>query len=329
MKDANCPYQCNGAHEIFMSAFGKCVPCPHCQSITSQAEAMEEEYVVDEEGEVVGVQDQYSHLYIPKQYSDALPVDEEIFPTTALGAFSQESIHELITLMRNINKATYKGDIYELSVYMYAPNLVDMKLFVYGVQRFAIENGLKVTPYISANTLNGIQRVGEFSLTQIENVKDLTGELEGVHPDLLNAVDGLRVIQETDLTYHDFITADICFIDATANTTEKGWTAIADILGERAKKGKPTYVTGYWSTKNAQYAGMKGLRYLTLPSGVVPRLDLLVPVEMKGKKKGSVEFKGTDTILQNTSTSHTNASSGMTMDRFKNMSNTGNNGNQY
>lgn len=307
MKDTNCPYKCNDKHEVFMSALNAMVPCPHCKDVTTLIKKQEEDENFNP----------YEKLYIPKQYKDAVAVDIDLFPTEALGAFSPDSINEVSQLLFKINQSLYKSRIFDLSTYIYVPNIVDIKLFVYGAQRLAVENGLSVTPFISANTLCGIQRVGEFSLTSIRDVKDMNGDLKDVHPDLLNAVDGYRVIQDTDLTYYDFINADLCFIDATANTTEKGWTGVADLLNERTKKGRPTYVIGYWGTKNAQYAGMNGLKYLTVPKGVMPRLDLLVPVEIKPKSKnGKVEFSNTKISIDKAQTTEASASAGLTLESF-------------
>ena len=266
--DPNCPHHCQGGR-IFMTAMNSFVPCPHCSNI---------ERAVETPNDVSG-KSIYDILNVPTAYRKMGVASKELFNVNGLQGFSANSINEVIRIMDKINEAIYNYTVYQLSVYIYISNLVDTYRFIYGAQRMALEKNLKVTPLISANTLYGLQKVGDYSLASLKEIKDKKGEVRDVHPDLIQAVDGYRVVQETNLTYFDFRHADICFIEATAHTTEKGWAAVADILSERAKNDLPTYVIGYWATKSPQ-AG-KGLRYLLNDGGVTARLNKLTPIELK------------------------------------------------
>ena len=256
-----------------MESLGGYVNCPVCRDITKVVEKQEE----------AGEKTVFDKLRIPPAYTGFGTAGKDLLTIQNLGGFSQNSISEVGSLLERINKDIYNERVTNLSVYIYTSNLVDIKRFVYGAQKLALEKGLGVTPYISANTLYGIQRVGDYNLRSLKEATKDGHDLKDINPDLIHAVEGYRIVQETQLTYFDFIHADVCFIEATANTTEKGWTGIADLLGERSKQGLPTYVIGYWGTKGSAMAS-KGLRYLLAPENGLVRLDLLVPYELKSRR---------------------------------------------
>lgn len=271
MKRVQCEYNCKRG-VVFNHVTKQDEPCPVHGNI---------DVVLETEDEKTGFTP-YMKLDIPVQYRVLGTTDEELLNFNGSGAYTQDSLLEVGTVMKRVNTAIYNHEIYSLSFYLYASNQVDTRRFVYGAQKLAIEKGLSVSPFISANVLYGLQRVGDFSLTSIRDLTLNNGALKEVHPDMMHAVDGYRMVQNTELTYFDYVNADICFIDATANTTEKGWTGLADLLGERSKRNLPTYVIGYWGSRNPQ-AG-RGLRYLISGDTSFTRLDLLVPYELKSSK---------------------------------------------
>lgn len=286
-----------------MEALGDFVDCPSCRNVVAVAKAQAEQGV-----------DFYAQLRIPKAYQDATAVGQEIFNTGGMLPFTQSSIHEVASFLESINKAVYNGGVLNLSAYIYTTNVVDVKRFVYGVQKLALEKSLSVVPYISLNTLYALQRVGDFSLTSLKDLsyRDAQTGLKDVPPDLIHALDGYRLVQESDMTYYDYITADLCIVEATANTTEKGWTGLADLLGERAKQGLPTYVIGYWTSKTSDYHA-KGLRYL-MQQTAINRLDLLVPYEVKTSKGSQDGVTLTRPIPTETTTSPSqHASAGISL----------------
>ena len=273
MEKQKCTYNCQKG-KVWLEAFNDFVDCPQCRDLTEVVKAQASKGV-----------DIYATLRIPKAYQDAKVSGHDLFTQGNL-PFSSQSIGEVGGIMEAINNSIYNEEILSLSCYIHTSNLIDHRLFVYGAQKLALEKTMSVVPFISCNTLYALQRVGDFSLSSLKDLsyKDATTGLKDVPPDLIHALDGYRLVQETDLTYYDYISADVCFIEATANTTEKGWTGLADLLGERAKRGLPTYVTGYWNTKTSDYHS-KGLRYL-LQQSAITRLDLLVPYEVKSGKQG-------------------------------------------
>jgi hypothetical protein len=272
---ASCQYKCKSG-KIFMEALGF-VDCPDCRNITKVLETPKEE----------GGASIFDKLRIPPSYKSLGTAGHELFNGQGLGTFSASSLNEVGNLFERINKDLYSSRVPNISCYIYTTNLVDTKRFIYGAQKLALEKSLGVTPLISANTLYGLQKAGDYSIGSMQDInmrQGKKGELANVSPDMIHAVEGYRFIQFTELSYFDFIHADVCFIEATANTIEKGWTGLADLLGERAKQGLPTFVFGYWGAKSGSWTGSKGLKYLLAPDQGSVRLDLLVPFELKSKK---------------------------------------------
>lgn len=269
---STCKYRCaNG--KVFLEALGKMVDCPECRNITKVLEKPDNSGV-----------SLYEKLRIPQQYKNFGVAGREIFNAPNINVFTENSINHVANLLERINRDLYSGKVPSISCYIYTSTWVDIKRFVYGAQKLALEKGLGVTPYISCNTLYGLQKVGEFNIKSLQEF-EAREDYNEIPPDILYAIDGYRLVQHTKLTYFDFIHADLCFIEATANTSERGWSGLADLLGERAKQGLPTYVIGYWpSSRVGMHNGSRGLRYLLAPEYGFVRLDMLVPFELKPKK---------------------------------------------
>jgi hypothetical protein len=270
-----CKYKCKNG-KVFMEALGL-VNCPECQNITKVLETPKEE----------GGVSIFDRLMIPASYKSFGVAGHDLFNSQGLGGFTASSLNDVGNLFERINKDIYAGRVTSMSCYIYTTNIIDTKRFVYGAQKMALEKALGVTPLISANTLYGLQKSGDYSIGSLQELnmrQGKKGELANVSPDMVQAVEGYRFMQFAEVSYFDFIHADLCFIEATANTIEKGWTGLADLLGERAKRGLPTYVIGYWSSKSGSWTGSKGLKYLMAPDQGSVRLDFLVPFELKTKK---------------------------------------------
>lgn len=276
---SSCKYGCKNGR-IYMESLKRVVDCPECRNITK--------VLSKPDGKGTNF---FEKLEIPPQYEKVRASGIELFNMKLLENYSVASINEVANLLERINKDLYSGKVPSISCYIYVPhNLVDIKAFVYGAQRLALEKGLGVTPYISCNTLYGLQRVGDYHVSSLKEYSE-SSTYKDVSPDLVLAIEGYRVLQRTDLSYYDFICADLCILEATANTTERGWVALADLLSERAKHGLPTFVIGYWSSSVRTGYNSKGLRYLINPNEGVVRLDLLVPFEVKADSgtQGGVE----------------------------------------
>lgn len=292
---AGCERGCNNGR-VFLEATKQFVPCV-CRKDT--LDVMQEE---SSSGRTFN-----DTLKIPVAYRSLGVIGRDILKIDGIGRFTSASVDALGSYFEKLNSDVYNGGVTGMSVYLHTTNLVDVCQYVYGVQKLALEKGLTVTPYISLNTLNGVQRVGDFSLTQLRDVEDRKGNLKGVLPELLTAVEGYRLISETDLTYYDYCTASLCILDATANTSERGWAALADILRERAKRGLSTIVTGYWVSTSPQ-AG-KGLKYL-IGSENTSRLDLLHVIELKSGRNETTPT-GTQKIMSSAQTTKSDIAGGV------------------
>lgn len=246
-------------------------PCPECTGVKRMAEIRSEESTVLE-----------THLLIPKDYQNGRPIDRDLLRLPAISArYTPESIERVSELMERINKDIYNQQVLKLSCYIHTSNEVDARQFVFGAQQLAFERGLGVSPYVSLNMLYGIQRSWEYG--KLTSQEQDAMKVQDMNPDMRAAYDGNRFIVQTGVTYYDFMSADVCFLEATASTTEKGWNVLADIASERARMNLPVYVVGYWPSK-AGGTNTRGLRYLLQPEGARPRLDLLTSYELLSKR---------------------------------------------
>lgn len=279
-----CKYNCKNGR-IFIERTGTFVDCPECKNIKKTLTSKNEDGISIADilagGEAIqGETSIYDILNIPSEYKGYKNLASDIL-TTISNNYSSNSVSKVSALLEHIRKGVSQGKVARVSCYIHIPLEVDIKKYIYSTQKFAIEQQMSVVPLISANVLYGIQKVGDYSIKDLREI-NMTREGSKYPTDIFNVVDGYRFIEFSKLSYFDFIHADICFIDATANTTEKGWIGLADLLSERAKQGLPTYVFGYWP-HNA--ISKSGLKYLINPSDGNSRLNMLTPYEVQ--RKGS------------------------------------------
>lgn len=267
-----CEYLCNSDKKIFMASMGRFVPCPACSDFNVIVARLKEE------GRSL-----YDLLRIPPQYTDLKPTDEELIESEMAGYPKDASVNNLISFMKAVNEAIYNETVYRATVYFHAPVRFDLRPFVFGAMALAIEKGLGVVPMISCNSLYGLQKVGDFPFTTIREINHQPN-ITDLSPEHINAIEGYRLTQATGLSYYDYINADLCFIEATAHTSNNGAKALADLITERARNGLPTYVMGYWSL--LQSNSVSSIRFL-MSNSVKKRLDLLFPIEMTSKSKGT------------------------------------------
>lgn len=259
-----------------MESIKQLVDCPDCKNIKK---AMETPKNAD------GVS-MFDILSIPENYRNLGVVKREVLSTSNTSMFSDTSIELLGKFLDNTVESIYNyGKVPNKSVYLYVGNGIDIKLYIYSLQQLALENGLGVVPYISANSLYGVQKVLDCKDRHVELVKTLERreKVDFERIEDIPVVEGLKFCRYTKLTYFDYINADVCFIEATSNTTDSGWIAIADLLSERARRNLPTYVVGYWASKTLISSAYKPFKYLTTDNGL-SRLDRLSLYELKNKK---------------------------------------------
>lgn len=295
MSNTKCRYGCKNG-KIFMESSRTLVDCPDCKNIVK---ALEQPKTVE------GIS-LFDVLCIPENYRNLGVVKREVLSMGKTSVFSNTSLENVGKLLDNIVESIYNfNKVPYISAYVYGGSYADMKMYVYSVQKLAIEKGLGVVPYISANSLFGIQSVLDCKERHFELVKGLENNVRVDFENLedIPLVEGLKFCRHTKLTYFDYINADVCFIDATSNTTEKGWVAVADLLAERARRNLPTYVIGYWSSISLNN-NSTGFRFLVSEGGLA-RLDKLSLFEVKSKKqdiKDNIELeKNLDTGLAKSS----------------------------
>ncbi len=270
MKEHVCSLGCKKGR-IFNRALSVYEPCPECTGLARKVEIEK-----DTEGVLT------KNLLIPSEYVAVRPSDRDLLRLPVISArYASESIERVGALLESINKSIYNQEILKVSCYIHTSNEVDARQFVFGAQKMALEKGLGVAPYISLNTLYGLQKSGDYARFSVEGKDD--PRVEDMSPETRSAYDGHRFSTQTGVTYYDYITADLCIVEATANTLTKGWNVLADLLAERARMGLPVYVIGYWGSKGGG-SGSTGLRYLLQPDGTRPRLDLLSVYELVSKR---------------------------------------------
>lgn len=300
----NCKYHCKKG-KIYLESTKTLVDCPDCRDIKK----------VLEKTDASGIT-YYDKLFIPEAYKSTGVIGKELFATsTVANSFTQASIAEVANMLERINQDIYLGRVTQVSLYLFVGNNVDIRQFVYGSQKMALEKGLGVSPFISLNTLYGIQKVIDYNFRDLPD-DEVLAKGRSLPLDTLSALDGMRFIEKTKVTYFDFINADLCFIDATSATTAKGWTALADLLSERSRNNLPTYVIGYWQTSN-QILYNSGLNFL-IGSINASRLDRLNTFELKLKKnsKSDEETSVGITKVPNFSTTKASVTAGVSLADF-------------
>lgn len=274
MENKACPYSCvNG--KVFLESLKGFVDCPNCRNIINVVK-----------GEIDG-ENKYARLQIPDNYRDTVTttLNTNMFLADGLlSRYSNQSVAEVRHFFEQLAENIFTGNVSRVSGYFFLSNYIDVNNIVYTLQKAALRNGLGVTPFISLNTLYAVRRTLDTDVSSLiqkhGSIKEILKNTKNLNQQVLAALDGYKFISDTQLLYSDFVNAELCFLDATAATTENGWVALADILSERAKKSLPTYVIGYWPTKTITYN--KGIKYL-ISDNVTNRLDRLIPFEFQAK----------------------------------------------
>lgn len=236
----NCPYNCIEGM-VFNEVLKRDEPCPLHSNAGDIFEKPKEKQI-----------DILKSMNIPEGFDLTRLFDEQLLNTyTVTNSFTAESIHYLKEKLVEINTAVMNRRVHRESLYFYTP-AVDIKAFAYALMVKATEVGLKVAPLVSVNTLFDIQRSREFDYTLYNEVYEGVRLYDTLSPREKQFYDGYLVLRTTNRPYRDFLDSDILFIEATANTSNASWVAVADILAERATRNKPTYILGYWSSRQLQ-----------------------------------------------------------------------------
>lgn len=262
-----CPYNCiNG--KILLESRGY-VPCPHCMGIEKKAE------LLDESNEV----NLYNLLKIPPQYRDIERVEDDVLKGLKDNVYVSNSILEVTTVLNNMTQAVRNGNVYGLSAYIHISNFVDIRRYVYGLQREAVKVGVGTVPYISLNTLAALLYASNTAAEgELEEKLKKERLMLGNIAYTTNAFK--RLATDFPCDYYDYCKAPLVILEATAETLKKGWSALADLLSERTREGLPTVVFGYAASTSPSV--VNELKWLVGENA--DRLDLLTVVELKTEK---------------------------------------------
>lgn len=232
--------ECCGGKGKILSTVYGWIPCPKCGVIKVTEDNSTSAPVISEEVNNE-VKEAYTALEVPEMYQLMKYSSDLVFFSKVGNMFQMETLKSLASVCDKIYSSIYYGEILLQSVYLHFPPVLDGNIFVFDTQKLALSRGFTVSRYATLNELVDIIGTDEYKI---------------------------------------FYTSQICFLDASAKTTETGWVALADLLAIRARKGLATYVTGYWGS--TQIMNRSGAKYILDNDG--DRLSLLKPYELVSKR---------------------------------------------
>lgn len=239
---------CGDRGKIIDRLSGQWIACPKCKGALSAARATGDKNEVSIEN-LDFEDDKFNVLQIPEYYK-RFRYTESTLVSQAQQSFYDGDIKILKSYLNNFIDNIKVGIIVYESKYIHAPNEVDIAIWIYSVQRLAVEKGISTMPYISVKELS--------YLSNRDENRDL---------------------------FFAYVNTQLCFLDLGAVSNWEVAGTLADILGLRAKKGLPTIVTGYWSYESIEKNDKSGLRYLISKEGKSSLAILnAISLTRKGKK---------------------------------------------
>lgn len=202
---------CGSRGKIINSITGEWMPCPKCKGVVAEAtgaKGLTLESFADSDVS----KSSYQALKIPKIYEN-LTYSGSLLRSQA-GAYFEGDVREYISVLDRVRDGIISHVLPEYSMYLHAPNEIDIALWVYTVLRLAVDNGFTAVPYLSLHEL--------YYLTEVQDNRGL---------------------------YIEYLNAQVCILDLAAVLKIDTVALLADIVSTRAKKGLPTIVTGYWKTE--------------------------------------------------------------------------------
>lgn len=270
-----CSCTCTNG-KVLLAALGTWVECPKCHGTHKikthgVVEALNLAGDLGEDNDGEKPKDFYEKYHVPVEYKDNLVTDCDVEFLKASNFCTPDSIGALCVKWINLLLSMQDKKPMHESLIFCVHDFLDSKKYVYTCMKKAEENGLSVVPYI---TVNGLYRL--------------------VHRGL-----DAQYYSRGDFNYDNYISADVVFLEASAATQSQGWTALADLLSERSRLGKPTYVMSYWNPVKNQME-TNGVIYLLANATDKYRLDKLKPysliVTVRGGK-AKFALKGANEIL--------------------------------
>lgn len=284
--NANCPYSCNSLGQVFFN--GEWQPCPIHGKKSD---------ILLLDGSLPDGSSLYDLLQIPLEYEDSwvsevgLLFKNEDIISNCSPIFVGDLQNILETLL---NVISIENNIYMDSLYIYAnPKLLDLKPYVYTLQRIAFENNMGVLPAVTINDLCGLMALQDYSNMRISDDSDVMY----ISKQNRLAGEGVDWYLRTGLTYTDYLRCSLCFVFDNFATTSGNLKFFSGFIEERARRGLPTYVfsTAYFDTQRENlFFDKYGKRRL---SSLTPYLLLGRSQEYQAREKGWLRKKS-DEISQ-------------------------------
>ena len=221
---------------------GNWVPCP--------IHGKKSDILLDD-GKLPNGESLYDLLQIPYEYRGNWVTDiSRLFLNDDISKNCvKDSVAQLKYMLETLyNVIAIEDNIYMNSLFFYAnPNLLDLKPYMYTLQRIAFEKNMSVLPAISITDLAGLLAFQEYSSIQVRNESDVE------YITKLNrlAGQGADWYLRTGLSYTDYLRCSLCFVIDNNATIENNLRIFSGFLEERSRRGLPTYVfsTAYLDNK--------------------------------------------------------------------------------
>lgn len=277
----NCPYHCQNG-KVFMESLHSFVDCPHCGGLRKLVIE-----TGDAEKEVV--------LHIPEAYKGSSINCDYLFAIPSIQNYAiAATVDNMQRTLDKISSAVYRKSLFHNSCYIYPSDDVDLRPWVYGVQKMALDKDMTVTPFISADMLFGLHRLMDYNnitgglLSLKDNLDELAGSFKA---DITkqSLYMGYEVFKRFNCTYVDFITAELVFIEDTSDTADTAINTLKGLLEERARMDLPTYVISHRRPINTSVKGFDN-RPTLINRTQVSRLDRLSLVDIRFQSKTGAEY---------------------------------------
>lgn len=292
LDNANCPYGCNSQGNILWR--GKWIPC-----------RIHGHLAVDglSDGKLSDGRSLFDVLQIPPDYREDWVTDiDRLFLNEGIQKNCiKDSILQIKDVLSEIyNLIAVENNIFMESIYVYANTaLVDLKPYVYTIQRIAFENNLSVIPAITVNDLAGLSALQDFNTIDIQSNENV----EYINSKNKLAGQGADWSLRTGLSYTDYLRASICIVFDNNATNLGSLRVLQGFLEERGRRGLPTYVFStvfFDNVRSGLFYDKQNKRKLT---SLTPYLLLGKNQEQKARDEGWLRNKKSLDSMKPTDTS--------------------------
>ena len=247
IKNQGCPHGCNSLGQYLFK--GKWYPCP--------IHGIQKDTIL-KSGRLPDGTSIYDALKIPREYENEWVenLDKVFGKEEGLKYCTFESIASVKNILLTLyNMITVERLLYPRSLYIYS-SMVDLKGWVFTLQRYALQEGLSVLPLTSINELAGIVALQDFPTYQVRDAKDIA---------IINKMNRVAAIGadwylQTGLSYVDYLRASLVVFTDDGATSPNNLKVFAGFLEERARRGLPTYVisTVFLNETRSNLVNVKG-----------------------------------------------------------------------